>query len=538
MQTMFLIVKFRGSPKVTISLRLFIKDGLLISYILHGKIYLLMQEKKEALIEPTKDVHLSVEELFLDPTKFGDYFSPEIATPDIMFQIQEHAKDVTVVNEVLDIVENNNDNIFELINSEQIDRNTAIHFFDSISKQLEDENGKRLLLYLPLEIFSDSDLSSNYPEVDESANKLKKTATAAWFALLKQADIRANYVDGDVVEADRRKEDPERIVKAVHLAPTLVVRGLLTKEEVLSEADRTKNYPILAQSFAGALDIMLDLGIITDEERNTVDVEYQTPQRSEDNDNISEARALWLANRHLDNQVIFTNNDDKPILHGKLSENLVKYSEAINEIERKIKSPQLSPNFYPAAIIGGSRLKGYGVEGSDLDVSVFARPDIDNESILLQGLEKEMTSSVGMFLLSGSGGSLAIKDLDSYDPHILNSYRVNVLFGGVWVGDTDTVRMLQTAILPKYFSDTENRSYYLKLMEGDSLRYRLLHKGFARHNEINSAIAGLPHTDEIDGKSAFYDEAYRRLATRLFFERVFLPKKIGPEELISEPDPS
>lgn len=484
-----------------------------------------MEKNNETLTESTPNARVSVEELFLDPAKFYEYFSAEIATPDIMAQIQEHTEVTANINKIFDVIDKNNSNLYDLMESEEVSSKDAIQFFDSLSKKLNDEGGKRLLLYLPFEIFPDLNWVPNNQELGESVGLLKTSAKNAWFELLSQADIRANFVDGDVIETDKRKEGPKRIVKAAHIAPALVVQGVLNKEDVLDVATKIKNYPILVQSFAGSLDIMLDLGLITEEERNAVDVEYEPVKPIEEYADISEARTRWLANRHLDDQLAFTKYEDKPLLHGKLSENLLKYNKTLVELENKINSPQLSSYIYPAAIIGGSRLKGYGVEESDFDVSVFVKPEIDGNMNFRRELEEAMGFDPDKFILTGSEDLLSIKSQSGHDPHIGDADSVHVLMGGVWIGNPDTIKMLQTNLLSKYLLDTKNRSFYLQCLEGDALRYRLLHKGFAKHYKIHSTMADLSHADEIDGKSAFYDESYRRLATRLFFERVFLPKK-------------
>ncbi len=55
-----------------------------------------------------------------------------------------------------------------------------------------------------------------------------------------------------------------------------------------------------------------------------------------------------------------------------------------------------------------------------------------------------------------------------------------------------------------------------------------MHKGY-RHFFPKKGNLETEHSDNVDSDSAFYDSGYRRLATQLFINRVFLPQLSKPK---------
>src|SRR3989338_9134161 len=83
----------------------------------------------------------------------------------------------------------------------------------------------------------------------------------AWRGLLQTHDVRANFVDGDVLEAEQRKDDLPRVVKAAHLIPVLVQKGLSKAGYAISLMNNTED-PVLKQSIGEALFVMADMVLI------------------------------------------------------------------------------------------------------------------------------------------------------------------------------------------------------------------------------------------------------------------------------------
>ena len=74
----------------------------------------------------------------------------------------------------------------------------------------------------------------------------------------------------------------------------------------------------------------------------------------------------------------------------------------------------------------------------------------------------------------------------------------------------------------KKIKDTDARKIWMRELERDTLLYRLLHKGYARLNTEQGGIT-TRNGNDIDQNSMFWDSGYRRLATKLFITKVFLP---------------
>ncbi|MFH1030534.1 MAG: nucleotidyltransferase domain-containing protein [bacterium] len=231
----------------------------------------------------------------------------------------------------------------------------------------------------------------------------------------------------------------------------------------------------------------------------------------------------------------------KPALAGPFSENLKAMEEETGDIKNIIarieSDAEISRYIYPAVIIMGSQLKGYGSKNSDIDIAVFVKPDasfadMENLRILLKEKfnSERMTGEVIQFWLEKTGEELRIRDFGETKAPIGESYMTPALFGSAWEGDQSVIRELREKLLVPYlYNDKKKifghdaRKLYIEELERDTLQYRLMHKGYEKffppHGGINA-----PHADEIDGKSMFWDSCYRRLATKLYARRVFLPK--------------
>jgi hypothetical protein len=456
------------------------------------------EHRQEVSVQPP------ISEVMTDPAEFGKLFPSQ----ELLDQVEKHTHDVETVNSTLDILASN----------EEPTPEKMAEFYRVVTNAMSRPETKRVLLYLPISALPDSTDSG------DAAAEFRETYRSTWYDLLGQADVRANFVDGDVLEYDRRPEDPERIAKAAHLAPWLVEKGILTKKEVLKLAQQTKRFPVLKQSFAGALDTMQDMDLLSEAEKTELDINYALPRHAEMTD-ISPARAVWLANRRRDSERIFF-DDNRPSLHGELSANLHKFPDELAKIEQDLRRPELARYIYPIAIISGSRLKGYSRDDSDIDVNIFVRPEINesDKDELRKIVDAVFEHQPREFWLQPEDNQLRIVAPTERDARQGEEDWAHILIGGAWLGDDSTVRDITSKLLPRYFTDQIDRNKALQNIEHDILQYRLLHKGFTRHQPIHSFAADLPHSDEIDGESAFYDNAYRTLATRLFFEKVFMPK--------------
>ena len=237
---------------------------------------------------------------------------------------------------------------------------------------------------------------------------------------------------------------------------------------------------------------------------------------------------------------------------GILNEQYVSKNELENEeveiekgVDRKVKNvlatieadPLLSRSVYPAAILYGSHIKGYGKESSDTDIGVFVKEDITFDTH--EKIKSTFTSALKELGIKGSvmefwlknndDGSLWIKDFKNLDNSLGDSMLTSPLTAN-WYGDEKTLQTLQTKLLPNYLYSADKkiagidaRKIWLRDMEHNLIQYRLMHKGYKEKNVPQGGIDS-PYKYEIDGESMFYDSGFRRLATKIYLEKVFLPQ--------------
>lgn len=161
---------------------------------------------------------------------------------------------------------------------------------NALATQLEhDAAQQRLAIYLPLEFLSPIETGSR--DVVLASARLKWAFRAAWEQQLLQHEVRANYVDGDVLEFKLRTGDLPRVVKAAHLIPGLLQVGHLTVAEVLQyQASATD--PVLGSSLCDACTVAADLGVFPRE----LIISYPRHEYEQVAPTvITENRARWLA---------------------------------------------------------------------------------------------------------------------------------------------------------------------------------------------------------------------------------------------------
>ncbi|MDO8526698.1 MAG: nucleotidyltransferase domain-containing protein, partial [Deltaproteobacteria bacterium] len=203
----------------------------------------------------------------------------------------------------------------------------------------------------------------------------------------------------------------------------------------------------------------------------------------------------------------------------------------------------ISKLIYPVAILFGSRLKGYAKRNADLDVAVFIKPDVPrNKRPEIQRIlsrvfsNKKIDGKIVEFWLTEENSKLQIIDFTDADVSLADSTWIHLLFASVWFGKDDAIRELYTKLLPgfiystgKKFEDYDARDLWLDEMEREVLQYRLMHKGYKRLFPEEGGIR-TEHAKGMDPQSSFWDSGYRRLATKLFITRVFLPQLKEPKQ--------
>lgn len=215
-------------------------------------------------------------------------------------------------------------------------------------------------------------------------------------------------------------------------------------------------------------------------------------------------------------------------------------TEEFREITQSIESnSELAKYIYPVVICYGSKVKGYGTKDADIDIAVFVKPNTKIEdrekisSLINENIKhKKVTGKILEFWTEEVDGKLKIKNfLEDMDKSLGDETTPNVLFGGVWCGDDEIIKKLHEDVMAEFLYSKNKtllghdaREVWLRELERDALQYRLMHKGYERFHPTQDGIIHTLNSKDIDPKSSFWDSGYRRLATKLFLKKVFLPQ--------------
>ncbi len=458
--------------------------------------------------------------------------------------------------------------------------------YNVLSEMLEDPEYQRAALYLPFELLPHQDWEVVGKDAAEVTNRFKQAYVAAWNALLGVHDVRANFTNGDVVEYEHRDGELDRVVKAAHLASFLVARGVV-EQTYVDQLEYGASDPLLRSSLRESCDPVardktadvyaVPVAALTPERLAWIEREASNKAfhnqatrvtrellagRVVDQDTLSPevyasavynvithiaqldfrgARDIYTHHKTLfevgdtpENQrqiisklghlgIITDTQTELPNLAGPWSRNMEQMSadiDAAHEFSVSImKHEYLSERLFPITLLCGSRLKGYGTMTSDTDTAVIVRPEVSPDEQDRIRAELKTIAPAGQdfaeYWTQQDGDMLRIRDFADSDNLTAKSYWADGLFNAVWVGDKTSVASVQASLLPSFFTaNTELRGQSLERLEQDALQYRLLHSGYDRY---------YPRYDTHEG-SAFWDAGYRRLATQLFVDTVFLPK--------------
>ncbi|MBI2595801.1 hypothetical protein HYW46_03675 [Candidatus Daviesbacteria bacterium] len=580
-------------------------------------------------------------ELFLAKPERKGSLPPKIAQDNRLIEHATFRRDLyKLFDHIFESIQNQNLSIGQAVKKGLIGKSVVTRLWDGLSDFLkQDENNARILLYLPFETLPD--LTAENCVETATGQRLVNLYQDAWIRLLHETEPRANFVDGDILEPGL--EQPERVSKAGHLTPELLIRKIITITDILLLLEIIPDGDPL-KSIAQGVMVSKDRGLIsgTDWEKACEIIEkrikdlsllYQRGEVFKDpsSDKISLERASWLRKvqeEEEENKKAYLLSQQ--ILGGQNLEALVKLeglgtvvmaliktgqylakkdsgqakefacrAEKIiqeawesNEISlkdavlgglnqwarlgivdnaflqtlgikltdlsspfqydegglsyefkslvtaaNKIKShPFLSGVLYPGFLVFGSRLKGYADLNADLDAAMFFRPNADfkNRMQILRVLRREIPEipSIDKFLeywTTFEEGKLVFGSIKEDTRTFVGESAIHFFMGGVWIVGEPEIAELRDNMLERYlnlsrFGDAkiQIRQKFLGQIELDILQYRLMHKGYGKF--YPRADKGYTqNSDLIDYQSDFWDPGYRRVATKLFLSRVFLP---------------
>lgn len=400
-------------------------------------------------------------EIFNDPAKTLELWN----NPELAAQVKRRSRLAESITTYLDLPNPTPDQRAE--------------YFSAGAELLSDPDNRRLTLYWPLD-----DLRTATPE-------FKTTYIDAWQSMLFTRDVRENFHTGDVYEPEARSADLNRVVKAAHLIPWLLKSEFVSPDNIIDLVDHSDD-PVLKKSIADTIPLLQDWQLFDEDSFQCLDHALADVSRGREEESPplfeSVARRAWLASKDAPEQLA----DSSANLSGPFSQNIPNFNSELQHVKSLIPDDTL-------ALVGGSRLKGYGATTSDLDIFTY-----------------------------GHGDTSAL--VEQFDSHPLPNNSVadpelaHIVFNTVWLGSDSTLAQSRADLIAPYLELEEGtqRDQCLERLELDLLAYRLLHKGFKRTHENVS-----PETqqyDLIDGSSAFYDPRYRRIATKLFAKYVFIPR--------------
>ncbi len=307
--------------------------------------------------------------------------------------------------------------------------------FDLLADFLDaDPHHRRLILYLPFELI---------PLRTPQSERFILSYLQHWRELLAESDVRANFVDGNILEPELAPHGQRMVKKAAHLIPYLIKKGLISLSEVKEIRDNTLD-AILKESIEDAISPSLLLEntcqikavpLSLDELSETITYELKKIAMRAALDHSRKmpyARVVWeqkdreekLISLCADNiaQMIRTCSITEkegisfllPYAHETIDHILIRwvhmgilpeeYLHTLNitlpkldaffletnslgceieefrtSIQSIVTSPKCSKLLYPTAIFFGSRLKGYALKDADLDIAVFVKPDVPLE---------------------------------------------------------------------------------------------------------------------------------------------------------------
>lgn len=124
-----------------------------------------------------------------------------------------------------------------------------------------DDNHDRIILYLPFQILPDLNAPEKQSaELAASQERFADIYKKAWIRLLFESEVRASFVDGDVLEEGLG--EPVRIRKAGHLIPEILKKGLISAEDALEQLELATEDELL-QSLAEGLAVAQDEQLIS-----------------------------------------------------------------------------------------------------------------------------------------------------------------------------------------------------------------------------------------------------------------------------------
>ena len=415
-----------------------------------------------------------VAKLFLESIYDGDPASLAILTNEQRQNILRHNTIARKICEVLELPRTK----FDELRTKELRQ-----FYTDLNEMLLDY--PRLALYLPLYI------------LEKATHQFKTSYLTIWRICCSMSDTREEYHIGDYLGPEESIGEPEHVIKAMHLLPWLLEYGFVSAEELLKIAKyfQKKNSIAIWGLLDGAI-AANQIGAIKDEIINEIKIITKTAQTPQPKGpciiKITEKRKKWLKNV-ADHYGVSPNTFRLRNPAGPFSRN----------IDEKDIDAILPTSKHEHLILQGSRLKGYSRPDSDYDYFIY-----DDRDHKMYSYDKEKGKRELDYLT---------KKLESMS---------HILLLGAWLGDNkELTQNAQLRAARHYYNMSKARqAESLFATERTTILCRLMQKGFpCAYSDISQKTNSL---NSIDGDSAFYDDRFRTVATKICVKYLYLGRRL------------
>lgn len=240
--------------------------------------------------------------------------------------------------------------IFQAIEEGQIGDKETVDLYKKLTRFLEeDPNNNRLILYLPLSLFPTVTKFKPTVELAEAQGKFYRAVRDGWKELLSDSDVRASFVDGDILEPGMG--EPERTRKAAHLIPFLIPVGVISEDEAMEIFDNAKKNDDeeLARSLQEGMSAWktkespgeekegTDLAdVLSSLSGNLNEIDKRLAERSDYAKNVSKKRIIWERKAKREEAIEEAASDLSKLI--PLGELKISYIESINLPDRDRKA--------------------------------------------------------------------------------------------------------------------------------------------------------------------------------------------------------
>lgn len=314
----------------------------------------------------------------------------------------------------------------------------------------------RLALYLPFKL------------LEKAPPYFRDCYMYAWQECWNYEDYRELYNFGDIYTRKTSNGEPERIVKAMHLAPYLVKFKYITVDSLLDIMKYMRHKNLLRWSLMDAAEAMRSMSIIN----------YSTYQQ------FKFFKLKTRPQPQCPPEVPYASEK-----HFELRNPAGPFAKNIDRKKILKQHPFRNDRYL---LVGGARLKGYG--DPDADYLIY---EYDSKSESIVGMESAMNHP---------------------------SVNAQLILDTVWIG-ADTLKTVEAQFraAERCFSNPVLRAESLAHMEKDLLQFRLMYEGIP--SAYPELFAKPKKKTPIDDNSAFYRDEYRTIATKLFVKYIVLPEK-------------